>query len=471
MQKMRGMSMKPTQDTFKVLIYESEAQKMAEYVAQYPSIETGGDLFGYWTHSGAPVVMYVLGPGPCSQHHYTSFYQDPDYLHDVGTALYHTHGLQHVGEWHSHHRLGLNEPSSGDIQTVRRGIQRQRWDRFLLTICTFSSVRETMVWENYFLFIADTAEPQPMRIEKLPGISPFRPYVQDFDSKGEPKQRGRRYATWSPGPATPQTVNSQVPVQCDFQHAWFSMPKGQEKLKQIVQSFAKHGISCRMLTANNGYAIKLLLPEVELLLPDNFPHDPPICLYSPRWKGTIQPWTANTDMLQLYRNLLSGEMFDHNDELQTKREETRAIVCVDDFFVEAGSKTSSIAVETSLDGSGEVLYNTVEPFSSCEKNQNALLFDEVLPTTVPSPSAISTDAEDSANIKNDTEIQSSQQIESMETQPQDNSVAERRLSYNEAFEDVFDKKSEFLQEIDFSKTNREEEFFVQEDSASSHLKT
>ena len=33
------------------LIYEGELEIMARFAADYPSIETGVDLFGFWTHT------------------------------------------------------------------------------------------------------------------------------------------------------------------------------------------------------------------------------------------------------------------------------------------------------------------------------------------------------------------------------------------------------------------------------------
>ncbi|KAJ7383740.1 hypothetical protein OS493_026271 [Desmophyllum pertusum] len=43
-----------------------------------------------------------------------SFYQDIDYLERVGSYLTQNEGVCHIGEWHSHHQLGLARPSGGD---------------------------------------------------------------------------------------------------------------------------------------------------------------------------------------------------------------------------------------------------------------------------------------------------------------------------------------------------------------------
>ena len=52
-----------------------------------------------------------------------------DYLEMVGGILVHEFGLQHIGEWHSHHQLGLAHPSGHDARTI--------YDNMFLTLFTF----------------------------------------------------------------------------------------------------------------------------------------------------------------------------------------------------------------------------------------------------------------------------------------------------------------------------------------------
>ena len=47
--------MKPA-DT--VLVYQSELDYLSRCILDYPHIETGGQLFGYWTSAGVPVGLY-----------------------------------------------------------------------------------------------------------------------------------------------------------------------------------------------------------------------------------------------------------------------------------------------------------------------------------------------------------------------------------------------------------------------------
>ena len=155
----------------KVVIYAAEALRIARFVREYPSIETGGELFGYWTNSGAPVVSYAVGPGRGSVHRDMSFRQNADWLHGLGTDLYDRHALQHIGAWHSHHQLGLNEPSWLDIRTVVRGIEER--SKFLLMIATLDAAPESFVVQNYYL-VGRTGKYRPLRLRSLPGESPFR---------------------------------------------------------------------------------------------------------------------------------------------------------------------------------------------------------------------------------------------------------------------------------------------------------
>ncbi len=120
------------------MIYRSEFDYISRCILDYRNIETGGQLFGYWTSTGIPVVLYAIGPGKKANHQETFFNQDLDYLETVGNFLLEKYGLQHIGEWHSHHQLGLAQPSGHDASTMVNNISRLHLRRFLLCIgnCT-----------------------------------------------------------------------------------------------------------------------------------------------------------------------------------------------------------------------------------------------------------------------------------------------------------------------------------------------
>lgn len=115
-------------------IFRSEMDYISRCILDYPNIETGGQLFGYWTSDGIPVIMYAIGPGPSANHQGTFFNQDVNYLLEVGNVLRDRYCLQHIGEWHSHHRLGLARPSGHDINTMQTTIREKNLGRFLLCI-------------------------------------------------------------------------------------------------------------------------------------------------------------------------------------------------------------------------------------------------------------------------------------------------------------------------------------------------
>lgn len=131
-------------------IYSSEISFIGRCILDSPNIETGGQLFGYWTASGAPVVMYAIGPGPKANHQIAFFNQDVEYLKAVGQVLISKFGLMHIGEWHSHHQLGLDRPSGHDAHTMQSTIDKRHLNRFLLCIGNCRSGQYSIKPYNFF---------------------------------------------------------------------------------------------------------------------------------------------------------------------------------------------------------------------------------------------------------------------------------------------------------------------------------
>src|SRR4051812_10672777 len=78
-------------------IFQNEVTEIVTEAVKSPSLETGGELFGYYTHTGSPVVQYVLGPGPGARQGHRSFHQDPNFLQREAQRLNDAYLLQHVG--------------------------------------------------------------------------------------------------------------------------------------------------------------------------------------------------------------------------------------------------------------------------------------------------------------------------------------------------------------------------------------
>lgn len=132
------------------IIFKSEFDYISRCILDYKDIETGGQLFGYWTAENIPVVLYAIGPGPKANHQTAFFNQDIEYLKKVGKPLIETFGLQHIGEWHSHHKLGLAQPSSHDAYTMSSTINEKHLRHFLLCIGNCTDYDSTL---NAFNFV------------------------------------------------------------------------------------------------------------------------------------------------------------------------------------------------------------------------------------------------------------------------------------------------------------------------------
>lgn len=139
------------------------------------NIETGGQLFGYWTENGTPVILYAIGPGPRANHQVTFFNQDVDYLVKVGNILRNRYGLHHIGEWHSHHQLGLAKPSGHDSDNMTSVIKRRDLGEFLLCIGNCDNFSSSL---NAFL--CDSSECRKITWDYVMADSPLRQVI-DYD--------------------------------------------------------------------------------------------------------------------------------------------------------------------------------------------------------------------------------------------------------------------------------------------------
>lgn len=145
-------------------------------MTRHPHIETGGDLFGLWSRANTAVVQLVLGPGKNSKRTKVSFFQDEAYLRKVGSHLTQQYGLCHIGEWHSHHSLGLAEPSEGDEKTVWSNLPKYGFKRFVIFIANIDKTsrlidktsRLQTVGLGCFLFETDTTTRKKYPV--MPGL-------------------------------------------------------------------------------------------------------------------------------------------------------------------------------------------------------------------------------------------------------------------------------------------------------------
>ncbi len=160
------------------IIYQSELDFVSRCILDFPNIETGGELFGFWTAAGIPVALFAIGPGANANHQATFFNQDVDYLVRVGRTLIRKFGLQHIGEWHSHHQLGLAEPSAHDAQTMTSCIDQRHLGRFLMGLGNCDGVRSTFA---AFEFVEGREGFRPLPWDVKVGVSPFRAAIEADD--------------------------------------------------------------------------------------------------------------------------------------------------------------------------------------------------------------------------------------------------------------------------------------------------
>lgn len=208
----------------KALIYASELDYIAKCIQDYPNIETGGQLYGAWTASGAPRVIYAIGPGPRANHQSTFFNQDVEYLKTIGTKLK-EYGLQHIGEWHSHHHLGLSHPSGHDTQTMQNGIAQLNLNRLLLCIGSFND-RGIVI--NPFNFASD-AHFVPSQWEIINTRNRLREVIDNDLASMLCNPSSTRYTF-----AEEYVVPQKQPVS--IQSGWFSHIENRQAFKQIVDA-------------------------------------------------------------------------------------------------------------------------------------------------------------------------------------------------------------------------------------------
>ncbi|MCD8388414.1 MAG: Mov34/MPN/PAD-1 family protein [Bacteroidales bacterium] len=294
------------------IIYRSELDYLSRCVLDYPNIETGGQLFGFWTNQGVPVVLYAIGPGRNANHENTFFNQDIPYLMQVGNELLSRYALQHIGEWHSHHQLGLARPSGHDANTMHRGMASAQMRHVLLCICNYRNGRSTV---NPYTFHEDHprdyADAQWQVIEME---SPFRPIIDRelsdilIHPRTEQPAHGENREIGNKQPSKPEGKSIKIDEK-----SWLSRPGNIERLKQMVAHVkALWPEREAAVQANEEGLMQVNLGDGWLVIRFGtfFPRQRPIIIE----EGQEKPWTdlphwdipvADTDILDTFRDWIS----------------------------------------------------------------------------------------------------------------------------------------------------------------------
>ena len=171
MMSLLSWSSKSQRGNFNVVIYESDYKQLCAWVLKKTDIETGGDLFGLWADKHTAVIQFVVGPGQNCRRSSVSFYQDINYLEKIGEQMTKSEGVCHIGEWHSHHQLGLARPSGGDENTVWNNMPTYNLKRFVIFIANLEQLRKDSYNVNIgcFLFELESVNGKEKQLPVLQG--------------------------------------------------------------------------------------------------------------------------------------------------------------------------------------------------------------------------------------------------------------------------------------------------------------
>ena len=156
------------------VIYESELEYVRKVVARYPDCECGGLLFGHITRPGVMVIDFVSESMGNSKHGEYEF--RPDMVADkkVADRMINSYAIEELGSFHSHHILRLSQPSTGDIEMVRRlwSALPAAVKRYIMIIAT---IEDGEVELSPYLFERDKMDANPRKLDLfiLQGQSPF----------------------------------------------------------------------------------------------------------------------------------------------------------------------------------------------------------------------------------------------------------------------------------------------------------
>ena len=306
-----GRNYQPRTFAKKAIIFRSELELIKQYINDAPEIETGGELLGYCTRRGIPVIMFVTGPGPQATHRGAHFSQDMTYKKEIIETLGETCYMQYLGDWHSHHHLGLTEPSRGDIETTINMMNGYKYYFTLLGIGTISSNR---VRFDCYYFEQGNRNYYGVEWDVLETVSPVRGNTKAYLGN----------AFIKPGTGIVSTKESYLyeHTQKKTSYPYWLEENGNDINKFIYWLKKEHDIIenaelCQMEDKKFAIKITLILPKsslyalVHITFPEGFPKENPIVYltYSNTvytMKNVIWERTKNMykDFCNLWKNIL-----------------------------------------------------------------------------------------------------------------------------------------------------------------------
>ncbi|MFC5746295.1 hypothetical protein [Actinomadura rugatobispora] len=173
-------------DHYLVRIFESELRVIADETFDHERIETGGSLFGLFSHGGGPTVFLATRPSERAVRGSSTLELDPDVTWELERLSWEEFGVQCLGMWHSHHWFDLHEPSSGDRERTRRYAQKHQRPQYTEILANFvgpekrsrvfrGDGEETKVKLTPFFYMdARNLTRAEASLKVLPGESPLR---------------------------------------------------------------------------------------------------------------------------------------------------------------------------------------------------------------------------------------------------------------------------------------------------------
>jgi hypothetical protein len=216
-------------------MYSDDYQYILDNVLSHKSQETGGDLFGYYTRSGDPIVHLVVGPGKNARHYVTSFYQDKDFLEKSG-AVAMSFGMTHLGNWHSHHRLGLAHPSGGDLNTVFHALRHHNVDHFLLCIANIDRYNKATLkafWIDKTWEGRGNGEFAEMEIEVMSAPNPTWASLAQYMTREKFKNVQYRHLDQQRTQQQRPQVPPRIPARDPLAGHWTDTPQGKNFFRML----------------------------------------------------------------------------------------------------------------------------------------------------------------------------------------------------------------------------------------------
>lgn len=287
------------------IIYQSELDYISRCIQDYPNIETGGQLFGFLTEYGAPVVCYAIGPGPQANHQPTFFNQDEVYLQETYNKVNKGFGLRYIGEWHSHHQLGLAKPSGYDAATVVKGMKKAPFRHFLLCIGNCDQNCNTTL--NAFTFHLDHGFKYyhaPWKVLELD--SPFRALIEKAigNTLCNPKSKKANHGSIY---RVDTGVGSMTTP--DYNDAYWLNDKNNNVVLKRIIDFLMHydGEACSVTPVLDGdkhvlLDVKRTNRQEKIVFGNDFPNEPPQIITTEEIRPEEIKWRFLEDTYEAFIN-------------------------------------------------------------------------------------------------------------------------------------------------------------------------